>query len=307
MNKIKCSNCDKDILRKVKKDQSKYFCNRQCYGEWLKTHRPWNFKGQVPAICDTCGKQFLRDKCHIKERNYCSKKCYTESKKKQIGKNHPLYIDRVRVKCEVCGIVFERLEYRLNRSKRHFCSIDCKKAFTFKVEVTCNWCGKIKLRSKSHAENRQTHFCSRECFKAAVLLNKPSKETLPEKTVRQYFERENIPFKQYEIINDKFNVDFLLPDNASKGVVIEVLGDYWHCHPNRYQTPISVSQKKTIKQDKSRYNYLTKCGYVVFGIWECDIKENVKNALKPVFDYLETGMVTLFWRFEHLREVNTNG
>jgi len=306
---VKCSFCGTKLQRKpsVAKKNKNNFCNIECKSKWMKNRKPWNFKGKVSANCDICGKEFFRLKSKIGTNKFCSRDCYFEYKRKQTGELHPLY-KRVEVICEICGKAFEKSTYRLNRAKHHFCSIECKRKWEDKIDVFCDWCGKKIKMSKSMADYRPTHFCSKTCFKKAGrvrtlnYLNEFSGETLPEKLVRKYLTSKKINFKQHYTMFQKFNVDFLIPCNPPfEGIVIEVLGDYYHCHPLKYPTPISYVQKQALRRDKSRFAYLTKCNYLVFGIWECDIKEDIIFALKPVTDYLEYGKVSSRSRFEHLR------
>lgn len=74
------------------------------------------------------------------------------------------------VKCESCGKFFETPPYRVNRSKRHFCSHKCSgrgrsgrrkgRWGTFR----CGECGKIHDKKISETKNSKHYFCSRDCF-----------------------------------------------------------------------------------------------------------------------------------------------
>jgi len=176
-------------------------------------------------------------------------------------------------------------------------------------------CGKSFLRKPSHVDRHEKNFCSRacldiylktdeaKCFNRNRMLETLStypRKTKPEKLVRNCLKKSKIPFEEQKVINNRFCVDFFINDDRSKGIVIEVLGDYFHCNPALYEKPINKMQKQNLANDKRRYKYLTKCGYIVFGIWESDILKNTKASLSPVFNYLKTSQVSLFGTFEHV-------
>lgn len=81
--KKKCRNCgDRFIVTFSKRD--KKFCSRKCY---LEDHR----RDKVTLLCKICGKKFevfyyLKDR-----RRHCSKKCALVSRRKIVGKEHPLW------------------------------------------------------------------------------------------------------------------------------------------------------------------------------------------------------------------------
>jgi G:T-mismatch repair DNA endonuclease (very short patch repair protein) len=309
---VKCTFCGADLIKKTKRKTGNYFCNIECRGNWMKTLKPWNFKGKVATTCDICGKEFFRLESKTKPNKYCSRDCYMEAKRRQTGELHPLY-ERTDITCEICGNVVGKNSSRFNRANHHFCSIECKRQWNDKIDYPCDWCRKIIKMTKSYRDKNPTHFCSKQCLKNAgrvrtlKLLKTYPRETLPEKITREYFLSKKICFEQYANISNKYNVDFLLPcEHTFKGIVVEVLGDYFHCHPQKFPEPISFVQKKSVARDAQRYAYLSKCGYLVFGIWECDIKSDVESALKPVTDYIRYGIISATSHFEHLREVNSN-
>lgn len=92
----------------------------------MKTQKPWNFKGKVATTCDICGKEFYRLESKTKPNKYCSRECYMEAERRQTGDLHPLY-ERTNITCEICGNVVGKISSNLNRTKHHFCSIECKR------------------------------------------------------------------------------------------------------------------------------------------------------------------------------------
>lgn len=87
-------------------------------------------------------------------------------------------MSKVKVKCDNCGKIIERIPYLIKRSKHHFCDIKChgewqsknikgNKSPTYKggkIKVKCAICGKLIERFPSKVKTTKHHFC-RECFK----------------------------------------------------------------------------------------------------------------------------------------------
>ena len=72
------------------------------------------------------------------------------------------------VKCDYCGKELKRSSSKINKSKKHFCNVDCKKAYgkLSKQEVKCANCGKLFLQRKERVarNNPNNCFCSRACY-----------------------------------------------------------------------------------------------------------------------------------------------
>lgn len=83
------------------------------------------------------------------------------------------------VTCDQCGLIFDKKVSRIKRHKNHFCSKECRYAWTAKTcragnERPCRQCGKITYTPpKWQKENG--NFCSQECFRAWWSLNAKSK------------------------------------------------------------------------------------------------------------------------------------
>ena len=73
---------------------------------------------------------------------------------------------------------------------------------------------------------------------------------------------------QYEV--DGFNYDFYVP---SKNILIEVDGDYWHAHPDKY-VELNNMQKKNKGLDKLKTKHAADRSYQLLRFWEQDITSN---------------------------------
>lgn len=91
------------------------------------------------------------------------------------------------------------------------------------------------------------------------------KRTSIEIKVADELSKRGLVFEEQKLINEKFSVDFYLPDI---NLIIEADGDYWHSIP------------KNIKKDFSKNKYLHLCGYKMLRLREKNINSgNFKKEL----------------------------
>jgi G:T-mismatch repair DNA endonuclease (very short patch repair protein) len=118
-------------------------------------------------------------------------------------------------------------------------------------------------------------------------------ETSIEKFVREILEAAEIPFKEQKSIRF-INVDFFLPEHST---VVQVHGDYWHCHPKLYPEPKNNIQRKNIEKDKVANEIIKGAEFHLIEVWEDDIKhrpELVKTKLLEVIDGTKQATALLF-------------
>lgn len=114
---------------------------------------------------------------------------------------------------------------------------------------------------------------------------KNTKETFPEKFVRNCLEENKIYFqKEYYLNNNgkRYYYDFCLKNKK----IIEVHGDYWHVNPRVYTSEaiLSKAQKENLLNDINKEKFLKELNYDLLIIWEeeiykkpNEIKEKIKN------------------------------
>ena len=91
-----------------------------------------------------------------------------------------------------------------------------------------------------------------------------------ERKLYQELKDRGLLFETQKLINGHFLVDAYVP---SLNLVIEADGDYWH------------SLDKSVKQDKAKNAYLTKCGFGLLRISETNINNgSFKNILSEVIN-----------------------
>lgn len=102
---VSCKNCGHTFMTFLSTKDTNKFCSRGCYLDYSHNSR-------VIKICPSCGKTFF---ARHHNQKYCSTECRGNSM--QI---------RVVCKCEQCGKEFRRKMSEITRSKKHFCTRDCK-------------------------------------------------------------------------------------------------------------------------------------------------------------------------------------
>jgi hypothetical protein len=74
-----------------------------------------------------------------------------------------------KVQCETCNVIFEREQWRIDRSKNQFCSHSCYALSLIEQKTTiCDYCHKTFSRRKSEIDQVGKHFCNIECRKKSL-------------------------------------------------------------------------------------------------------------------------------------------
>jgi very-short-patch-repair endonuclease len=75
--------------------------------------------------------------------------------------------------------------------------------------------------------------------------------------------------------------DFYLPDY---NMLIEVDGDFWHCHPTKYPQAEYSSQQRNIIRDQEKNQWAQDNGYKLLRFWEDDINNNIKQVKQTLLE-----------------------
>jgi len=86
---------------------------------------------------------------------------------------------------------------------------------------------------------------------------------------------------QYEL--EGFNYDFYIP---LKNILIEVDGDYWHGHPDKY-VELNNMQKKNKGLDKLKTKHAADRSYQLLRFWEQDITSNRFEVVSKLIEILK--------------------
>ena len=226
---IECENCGKITAqtRTQYKRAKHHFCSNKCQKEFQhkETHEI--------RKCLICGKEFEVSKRST--QSLCSALCQKEWQKLQIGEKNPRYT-RKRVVCECCGKEVIVKNYKTENGQHLFCSDQCRR----------NW--------YSNVWSQQDDWKEKSRIRAVKILEKGSigTNTKPQKIINDMLEQMNVgyinekTYKYYSVDNYLFEYD----------LIIEVMGDFWHCNPLKYIDVFNSIQEKRIPKDKAKHTYI---------------------------------------------------
>lgn len=264
-------------------------------------------------ICANCGKEIWRSTKAKGKLQFCNNTC----QKKHL--HNLTYEDR---KCEIC----KKLFHCAKRSKQRFCGDNCqiKWQTTLKREQTgyynttiteedrsliCQECGKNFRVNKPYKIKTQK-YCSIQCKRIGVIKERVNNTTWLERTRSQpQIITDNILNElNINFINEYpcgyFSIDNYLND---LNLGIEVMGQYWHTDPRKYENYINEMQRKGIITDKRKRTFIfNKKGFYCLYLWESDLIENKEFCKNLITYYIKNnGIIPNYHSFNyHLEENN---
>lgn len=185
------------------------------------------------------------------------------------------------IECDFCGKLHYQTKSQYEKSKKHFCSIECANKYQKrnKIELTCKTCNKKFYRSPSWITNKAGYYCSISCrnkdenwkLKSHINANIVQQERKGlnklEKLGNTILREIGVEFINQKLIAGKFLVDVFIP---SKNIVIQWDGNYWHGKGLAYEQ-MDYRQKKRHNLDKSQDAYMNKLGIKVLRFWEDEV------------------------------------
>ena len=277
-------------------------------------------KTYVKTQCDNCGKeieQALGDYNRSKH-HYCSQKCQAEYRHNQA------YEERV---CEICG----KRMHVAKRSKQRFCSSTCQNEWQKaqvgegnvryrRIDVACSWCGKNIKAHPCKKRDFQQLFCDSKCRKAwyANVWSQRNEwkdesrrravkilgsgaisftNSKPQNIINKILDNQNISY-----INE-YDCKYFAMDNylIDSGLMLEIMGDFWHTNPVVYQSAKYDKQIARIKSDRAKQTYIfNQYGVHILYLWEKDICEQPEMCTQLIKEYINNkGVLTDYHSFNY--------
>lgn len=255
----KCENCGKQIFQTITqyKKGKHHYCSQKCQKEFQ--HK----MAYEQRICLVCNLPFEVSK--KSKQRLCSIQCQHEWQKTNIGKNNPKYT-RVKHKCDYCNKEYYMKQYKLNQ-KNNFCSNQCRQ----------RWYGEVWAQSDAWKEKSRIRA-------ANILKNNPSTQTKPQVIINQILKDNSIIYENEKAFQ-YYSVDNYL---SEYNLIIEVMGDYWHSNPFKYQDNLNTTQKKIIAKDRRKHSYFINNHQIeILYLWEFDIYNRVDLCKKLIEKYIE--------------------
>lgn len=243
---------------------------------------------RVKLNCEYCGKE-IEDfpNVYLKNNNgYCSHECYYKDKINKVprGENNPDY-NRIKTNCTCCGKELEVIPYNYNKRNDfgdnfNFCSHKCYHKFRSSYYVG----------SKSPAFGRKISDETKNKLRIASLKRMKSEDRLNSKIqlkTNDLLDKNHIKYER-EFFVDYYSVDNYL---SEYNLMIEVMGNYWHANPQRYNSEkylMNEKQKDWISNDKRKQSYvLNHYGINILYLWETDINNDVNKCEKLILEYIK--------------------
>lgn len=243
----------------------------------------------VKSNCSYCGKEIENNLSVYKKSNnlYCSYECYWNHKPETVGrgKNNICY-SRIKTKCTYCGKEIEVIPYDYNKKNlygdsHNFCSQDCY------------W----KYRKLYYVGERSANYkrvftdSQREKMRENLIKNARNAKRFDSKIqlcINDILDKNHISYKREYIIK-YYAIDNYLTDF---GLMIEVMGDYWHSSPLKYNSDkyqLNEMQAKWLLHDKQKHTYITNHNKIeILYLWEHDINNNIKLCEELILNYIHS-------------------
>ena len=200
------------------------------------------------------------------------------------GENNPRYSGKVTVLCDYCKKPIQKkpslLKHTNAEGKTHnFCNIECYSKFRKMYYIG----DKLYNTGKTMDES----FCNKVRENTLIqyqngILNR---QTIPQKKVNSILDEFGIKYTNEKIFK-YYSVDNYLDDY---NLVIEVMGDYFHANPNKYNySDLDKIQLKDVVRDKSKHTYIARYHQIeVLYLWENEINFYPELCKRLISKYIE--------------------
>ena len=240
-----------------------------------------NQKIKIKVYCKECGKELI-----VKPSQYKKQKtflCEEHIQHRCSGVNSPFY-NRVDVKCTNCGKPYSVIPYDYNKTNKfgdnhNFCCQQCYWEYRKKYYI------KEKSSMFGTQQSEENKKKQRELAIRMIANGElPQTMTKPHRKISDLLKSHKIDVEN-EHPTKYHSIDIYLP---KYNLMIEIMGDYWHANPLKYNIDnLTKQQKKSIKQDKSKHSYVKKYENIeVLYLWESDIKNNVDLCWLLIQEYI---------------------
>ena len=259
-----------------------------------------NKRIKIKVPCRECGDEVVVSVgLYKKQKSFA---CEKHIKHKPKGKNSMFY-NRVMTNCSCCGKEIEVIPAKFNKKNKfgdsnNFCSQECY------------W----KFRSEYYRGEKGAMYQHE--------YTEEQKENLSKGTIKRLQKSDITNTKIQIIINEmldklgivykrEYPIDFYSCDNflLDCDLIIEVMGDYWHGNPLKYNKDkysLNSIQSKTILKDKQKRGYIKNYyKYPILNLWETDINKHPKMCEELIKYYVKNnGMLKDYNSFNYSFENN---
>lgn len=299
-----CKYCNGEIKKKPSEftGHGAHYCSRSCMGsDRINDINPNPKKDKIKVECELCEAHLeVHESVAITNKwHFCSKECYYGYRSKFLKGDKIYNYQGLHENCDTCGEATKVTEYYLENRKNVFCSKECYYEFRSKYYIGDKHPQFGNKKTPEQIEHMRTTTARR-------IANGefPQTNTSIQIKTRGLIEELNMSFKE-EIQFKYYTLDFY---NEEENLAIEVMGDYWHANPTKYEhyETLNDIQKKDIKRDKSKNTYLKKNhNFEVLYLWENDINNNPDLCKKLILEYVQKkGILTEYNSYNYFLSSN---
>lgn len=222
--------------------------------------------GTESRTCEICGNDFTAKKSST--QRFCCITCQHIWQSRQIGCLSSHW-NQETIECDWCHSKISRMQSVVNNGKHHFCDLKCRR----------NWFAQVWSQSedtKKHSQERTLRMLS-----AGEM---PRTDTAPQRVINKILTKNNVPYQnEYRI--GSYSVDIFLNQCS---LVIEIMGDFWHCNPLVYKNIGYSVQMQNINRDRIRSERIEQMtGKCILFLWESDIMNNSALCEALITQYIE--------------------
>lgn len=246
----------------------------------------------VKVNCECCKQDVLiAPSIYLKnDYIYCSSKCYWEDKPTKVskGENNAQY-NRIHTYCTNCGKDIKVIPSHYNTLNRfdenhNFCCLECYWEYRSKYYINEKSNGKfVKWTDELKNKMRKN------------LLEKMSNDdrlnTKPQIEINNILDKLKISYTR------EYNCKYYAIDNYLNdyGLMIEVMGNYWHANPIRFNEEkylLNEKQLDGIHRDKLKQSYILNHYNVnILYLWEDDILKRKQLCEELILKYINSNGV----------------
>lgn len=258
----------------------------------VKSFKIGNKKMTIKENCKNCKKP-IDVVLSVYEKNenlFCCSECYFEYKKINAvsGKENKQY-NRIKTNCSNCGKEIEIIPYDFNSKNsfgdnHNFCSQECYWDFRKKYYIGEKSSNYNKIMTDEQKEKMRTTMLK-------TLQKSNRLDTKIQLKINSVLDKHKIEYKR------EYTIKYYSIDNYLKGsgLMIEVMGDYWHCSPLKYGKDkylLNDIQYKGIRHDKQKHSYiLNHLNVEILYLWERDIEKNIEKCEALILEYIKNNGV----------------
>lgn len=260
-----------------------------------------NKKIKIKVYCKECGQELIVRPSTYKKQKYFH--CEKHIRHKPIGKNSPFY-NHIDVECTNCGKLYSVIPYDFKKRNQfgdnhNFCCQECYWEYRSKYYINDKH---HMFRTHQSEENKLRQ---KELVVDMIANGKmPQTMSKPHQKVSDLLSEYGIDIENEHPVK-YHSVDIYL---TQYNLMIEIMGDYWHANPLKYDlNNLTKQQKKSIKQDKSKHTYVKKYEDVeILYLWETDINNNIDLCLLLINQYIDNkGTLYNYHSFNYHLDNNT--